>query len=140
MWVPSVIFSTLVVGIAGHANDLRSVGRLAWKSLLYFEVVTTFALFVGLGAVNLLQPGVGVHLNSANDNVKQTAATKITLESVLEHVAPQSFFDAAARNDVLQVGLYESLSNHMLFAISLPTLLFLFIVVGIHKRVVGPSM
>src|SRR5580704_10504229 len=109
-----LIFSTLVVGIAGHANDLRAVGRLAWKSLLYFEAVTTCALFVGLGAVNLLQPGVGVHLDASNEAGKQLAATKITFESVVEHIAPQSFFDAAARNDVLQVVVFA-----ILFAIAL---------------------
>src|SRR5580658_6179392 len=62
-----LIFSTLVVGIAGHASDLRAVGRLAWKSILYFEVVTTLALLVGLGAVNLIRPGLGVHLEASNE-------------------------------------------------------------------------
>jgi proton glutamate symport protein len=109
-----LIFSTLVVGIAGHANDLRAVGRLAWKSLLYFEVVTTFALLVGLGAVNLLRPGVGIHLDVSNEAGQQLAATKITFASVMEHIAPQSFFDAAARNDVLQVVIFA-----ILFAIAL---------------------
>ena len=55
-----LVFGTLVVGIAGHSQDLKSVGRLAWKSILYFEVVTTLALAIGLVAVNVYQPGVGV--------------------------------------------------------------------------------
>ena len=55
-----LLFGTLVVGIAGHGDDLKRVGRLAWKSLLYFEVMTTIALFIGLGAVHLTKPGVGV--------------------------------------------------------------------------------
>jgi len=109
-----LIFSTLVVGIAGHASDLRAVGRLAWKSILYFEMVTTLALFVGLGAVNLVRPGVGVHLDVSNEAVAQMAAVKITFASVVEHIAPQSFFDAAARNDVLQVVIFA-----ILFAIAL---------------------
>jgi proton glutamate symport protein len=109
-----LIFSTLVVGIAGHAGDLRGVGRLAWKSILYFEAVTTVALLVGLGAVNLLRPGVGTHLDASTEAVQQTAAAKITFESVMEHIAPQSFFDAAARNDVLQVVVFA-----ILFAIAL---------------------
>jgi proton glutamate symport protein len=109
-----LIFSTLVVGIAGHASEMRAVGRLAWKSILYFEVVTTLALFVGLGAVNLVRPGVGVHLVVSNEAVAQVPVAKITFASVVEHIAPQSFFDAAARNDVLQVVIFA-----ILFAIAL---------------------
>src|SRR3989440_12015249 len=55
--IAPLLFSTLVVGIAGHTDDLKAVGRLALKSILYFEIVTTIALFIGLGAVNLVQPG-----------------------------------------------------------------------------------
>src|SRR5665213_676388 len=59
-----LIFSTLVVGIAGHSDDLKAVGRLAIRSLIYFEVVTTFALAVGLIAVNLMQPGLSlIHIS-----------------------------------------------------------------------------
>src|SRR5262245_28522999 len=57
-----IIVSTLVVGIAGHSDDLKAVGRLAFKSLIYFEIVTTLALAIGLLAVNLVKPGVGVVL------------------------------------------------------------------------------
>src|SRR5438128_12288729 len=57
-----LIFGTLVVGIAGHGDDMKGVGRLALKSIVYFEVVTTLALFIGLLAVNVLKPGVGVSL------------------------------------------------------------------------------
>src|SRR5262245_65274573 len=61
-----LLFSTLVVGIAGHTDDLKAVGRLAVKSLIYFEVVTTLALFIGLGVVNLIQPGAGGHINTSS--------------------------------------------------------------------------
>jgi len=54
-----LIFGTLVVGIAGHGDDMKRVGRLALKSIVYFEIVTTLALFIGLLAVNILKPGVG---------------------------------------------------------------------------------
>src|SRR4051812_6430650 len=64
MLIAPLIFSTLVVGIAGHGDDLRRVGRLAWRSILYFEVATTLALVVGLIVVNVVKPGVGVSLNS----------------------------------------------------------------------------
>jgi proton glutamate symport protein len=101
-----LIFSTLVVGIAGHTDDMKAVGRLALKSFIYFEIVTTIALFVGLGAVNLIRPGDGVVLTSNADAGQKFAQTKITLDSVVEHFTPQSFFDAAARNDVLQIVIY----------------------------------
>ena len=64
-----IIFSTLVIGIAGHGDDMKRVGRLALKSILYFELVTTLALFIGLGAVHLIKPGVGVVLSGGNDPV-----------------------------------------------------------------------
>ena len=71
--IAPLLFSTLVVGIAGHCEDLRVMGRLAVRSLVYFEVVTTLALFIGLGAVNLARPGVGIDTTRAgadfNDNV-----------------------------------------------------------------------
>ena len=62
-----LVFSTLVVGIAAHADDLKAVGRLALKAILYFEIVTTLALFIGLAAVNLAKPGVGVQLPPPGD-------------------------------------------------------------------------
>src|SRR5437016_14408772 len=63
--IAPLIFSTLVVGIAG-GGDLKKVGRMGAKALLYFEFVTTIALFIGLGVVNFVQPGVGVALNNAD--------------------------------------------------------------------------
>src|SRR6195256_1317514 len=61
-----LVFSTLVVGIAG-GGDLKKVGRMGAKALLYFEVVTTVALFIGLGIVNLTKPGLGVSLSGGSD-------------------------------------------------------------------------
>src|SRR5260370_39221614 len=55
-----LIFSTLVAGIAGHANDLKSIGGLALKAIIYFEIITRAALLIGLAAVNLAQPGAGI--------------------------------------------------------------------------------
>ncbi len=107
--VVPLIFSTLVFGIAGHAQELRTVGRLALKSIIYFEIVTTLALFIGLAAVNLVRPGAGVQLNAAADTGKTLAASKVTFAGVVEHLAPTSFFDAAARNDVLQVVIFSIL-------------------------------
>lgn len=123
--VVPLIFSTLVTGIAGHTDDMKAVGRLALKSIIYFEIVTTIALFVGLGAVNLVKPGHGIVLKSSAEVGQKFAQTKVTLEGVVEHLTPQSFFDAAARNDVLQVVIYA-----MIFGVSLAQ------VKGRHKQVV----
>ena len=105
-----LLFSTLVVGIAGHGDDMKKVGRLAFRSIVYFEIVTTIALFIGLGAVNLVKPGQGVSLTGASTTTAtEMAATKITFAGVLEHSIPQSFFDAAAKNEVLQVVFFSIL-------------------------------
>src|ERR1051325_1516388 len=99
-----LLFSTLVVGIAGHGDDLKKVGRLALRSIVYFEIVTTIALVIGLVAVNLTKPGVGVDIGGASAQAgQQFSATKTTLTGVIEHTVPTSFFDAAAKNEVLQV-------------------------------------
>src|SRR5215208_6126855 len=109
-----LLFATLVVGIAGHGDDMRKVGRLAFRSILYFEVVTTLALFVGLAAVNLVKPGVGVALPASGGDAAQFAARKTTLTGVLEHTVPQSFFEAATNNEVLQIVFFS-----IIFAVAL---------------------
>jgi proton glutamate symport protein len=112
--VVPLIFGSLVVGVAGHGDDMKRVGRLALKSLIYFEIVTTIALAVGLLAVNLVKPGVGVVLTGSTDAAAQLTASKPTLASVLEHTVPQSFFEAASKNEVLQVVFFS-----ILFAVGL---------------------
>jgi proton glutamate symport protein len=101
-----LIFGTLVVGIAGHTDDLKAVGRLAFKSIIYFEIVTTLALAIGLGAVNLARPGAGIKLAGAAARGPEFAANGLSFRSILEHLSPQSLADAAARNDVLQVVVF----------------------------------
>ncbi|MCX6560413.1 MAG: cation:dicarboxylase symporter family transporter [Candidatus Aminicenantes bacterium] len=103
--IAPLIFSTVVVGIAGH-SDLKSVGRMGLKALLYFEIVTTIALFLGLGFVNLIRPGVGVQLVSGGD-LAGIAAKPQTFAEVLVHIFPQSFFQAAAEGDILQVVIFS---------------------------------
>lgn len=107
--VVPLIVSTLVVGIAGHGDDLARVGRLAFRSIVYFEVVTTVALFIGLAAVNLLRPGAGVSLAPSSEEAVTFASTPVTLAGVLEHTVPASFFEAAAKNEVLQVVFFSVL-------------------------------
>ena len=110
-----LLFGTLVVGIAGHGDDMKRVGKLAFRSILYFEIVTTIALVVGLVAVNLVKPGVGVNLASASTDVgAELAKTKTTFSGVLEHTVPQSFFEAAAKNEVLQIVFFA-----IIFAVAL---------------------
>jgi proton glutamate symport protein len=105
-----IIFSTLVVGIAGHGDDMKRIGRLAFKSILYFEVVTSLALVVGLVAVHAVKPGVGVVLAAASAaEGKGLAANTQTASGFLDHLVPASFFDAAAKNEVLQVVFFAVL-------------------------------
>jgi proton glutamate symport protein len=99
-----LLFGTLVAGIAG-VGDLKLMGRIGIKAIVYFEVVTTLALFLGLGAVNLARPGVGVPIAAAPAPAAMPE-TPITLASVLEHLAPASLIDAMARNDVLQIVVF----------------------------------
>ena len=104
--VVPLIFGSLVVGIAGHGDDLKRVGKLALRSIIYFELVTTVALAVGLAMVNLARPGVGVVLAASADAGQQLATTKTTFASVLVHAVPTSFFDSAAKNEVLQIVVF----------------------------------
>ncbi|KAF9115888.1 hypothetical protein BGX27_005954 [Mortierella sp. AM989] len=88
--VGPLIFSTLVIGIAGHGNDLVRIGRLALKSFVYFEVVTTLALILGIIAVNVARPGNGFGLPGNTEPAANI--TKITWVTELEIIVPTSFF------------------------------------------------
>src|SRR5437763_16255518 len=102
--IAPLVFSTLVVGIAG-GGDLKKVGRMGAKALIYFEVVTSAALFIGLAVVNLTRPGVGVVLTTANtgaiEAIQQTHPQTFT--GTLVHIFPASIVDALVRGDVLQI-------------------------------------
>ncbi|MES1259864.1 MAG: dicarboxylate/amino acid:cation symporter, partial [Gemmatimonadota bacterium] len=106
--VVPLIFGSLVVGIAGHGDDLKRVGRLALRSIIYFEIVTTVALAVGLAAVNIAKPGVGVVLSTAQVD-KTISTTPPTFGAVITHAVPTSFFDAASKNDVLQIVVFAAI-------------------------------
>lgn len=105
--IAPLLFGTLVVGIAG-GGDMKRMGRIGLKAIIYFEIVTTFALFLGLGAVNLVRPGDGVPIQrtAADAALPQTQAT---LAGILEHTFPASIIDAMAKNDVLQVVVFTFL-------------------------------
>jgi len=109
MIVGPLIFATLVVGIAGH-GDLKGLGRVAVKAIVFFEVVTTFALVLGLLAVNWIQPGRGAALSTAAASGLGTAAQHTPLlQSLIEHTFPQSFAQALANGEVLQVVVFSVL-------------------------------
>ncbi|MDQ6653510.1 MAG: cation:dicarboxylase symporter family transporter [Acidobacteriota bacterium] len=107
--IAPLIFSTLVVGIAG-GGDLKKVGRMGVKALVYFEAVTTAALFIGLGVVNLIKPGVGVALSAGTTDLAQIAQNHPkTLVETLVHIFPASLIDSMVRGDVLQIVAFSVL-------------------------------
>ena len=122
MVIAPIIFCTVVHGIASM-SDLKKLGRVGIKALLYFEVVSTLALVIGLIVVNTLQPGAGFNvdpksLNPTQVQQSQTFAQKAhSLDPVefLLNIIPSSFFNAFASGDILQVLLVAILSG---FAIS----------------------
>lgn len=111
--VGPLIFATLVVGIAGH-GDLKGLGRVAIKAIVFFEVVTTFALILGLAAVNWAQPGNGAALQAGGQTALGAAAPQPLLQSLILHTFPQSFAQALANGEVLQVVVFS-----VLFAIAM---------------------
>src|SRR5215212_6558891 len=99
-----LVFSTLVVGIAG-GGDLKKVGRMGVKALIYFEIVTTAALVIGLLVVNFTKPGVGVVLAPASTEIVQKIGQSHpkSLVETLVYTFPSSVVDALARGEVLQI-------------------------------------
>ena len=114
--VAPLIFGTLVVGIAGHSN-LKQVGRIGLKSILYFEIVTTIALFIGLLAINVSQAGVGVKVEArAQDKEKsiELLAQKAEHKDHFVEIFPENIAKSIAENQVLQVVIFS-----VIFAIGL---------------------
>jgi len=104
--IAPLIFATLVIGIAG-TGSIKTMGRIGGKAILYFEIVTTLALVIGLGAANLVQPGAGVALQPGVGS--GVAATGATLQTTVEHTFPTSIIDAMARGEVLQIVVFSFL-------------------------------
>jgi proton glutamate symport protein len=105
--IAPLIFATLVVGIAGH-HDLKQVGRMGVKSLVYFEVVTTLALFIGLAAINISQAGRGITLPPAPKTAEIQAA-KQTAGDIVLHIFPENIAKSVAEGQVLQVVIFAIL-------------------------------
>jgi len=108
--IAPLVFSTIVVGIAG-AGALKKVGRMGIKALVYFEIVTTAALFIGLAVVNFTKPGAGVTLAAGNIDIVKTIgqAHPKTLVETIVHAFPSSVVDAMVRGDVLQIVAFSVL-------------------------------
>jgi proton glutamate symport protein len=104
MVIAPLIFATLVAGIAG-AGHFKVVGRMGLRALIYFEVVTTLALVIGLVAVNVTKPGIGVNLPMGQQS--EITAKAQTWDQILLHVVPESVMDAMARGDVLQIVVFS---------------------------------
>lgn len=111
MIIGPIIFCTIVSGIAGM-DDMKKVGRVGAKALIYFEAVTTFALILGWGAVTFLQPGAGMNVNVSALDTKAvatyaTAAKSQSTVDFLMHIIPSTVVDAFAKGDILQILLFS---------------------------------
>lgn len=121
MVIAPIIFLTVVSGIGG-IGDLKKFGRVGLKALFYFEVVTTFALLIGLVVVRIVQPGVGINADPTTLNTKgietfTKAAQNQSTADFLLHIIPDTIFDAFAKGEILQVLLFA-----ILFGIALSML------------------
>jgi proton glutamate symport protein len=116
--VAPLIFGTLVTGIAGHGN-LRSVGRIGVKSLIYFEIVTTLALFIGLGAINISRAGEGLTVTAATTATEPVpSAAPLHWDDFLLHIFPENLAKSVAENQILQVAVFSILFGIALARIS----------------------
>jgi aerobic C4-dicarboxylate transport protein len=120
MVIAPIVFLTIVVGIA-KMGDMKKVGRVGGKALLYFEIVTTIALVIGLIVANVVKPGTGVHLDPSQgqDQVSQyvSEGKKMNLVDFLVHIVPSNIVDAFAKGDTLQVVFFSVLFGFALAAL-----------------------
>ena len=111
--VAPLILGTLITGIAGH-GDLRKVGRIGWKSLVYFEVVTTIALFLGVAAINLSKAGEGLAIPASASAQPAPDVAPLRWTDFVLHIFPENIVKSVAENQILQVAVFA-----ILFAIAL---------------------
>ncbi|MBK8443036.1 MAG: dicarboxylate/amino acid:cation symporter [Sphingobacteriales bacterium] len=105
--IAPLLFGTLVVGIAGHSN-LKQVGRMGWKSIVYFEAITTIALFIGLAAINISKAGVGIQLPPTGETEK-IEVPKQNWEDVILHIFPENISKSIFEGQVLQIVIFSIL-------------------------------
>ncbi len=106
MIIAPLLFSTLVVGIAG-TGDIKAMGRIGVKAIVYFEIATTIALFLGLGLVNLFQPGIGVQVAATQSITEIASAKPLTGWQLLTHLFPTSVVQAMAEGEILQLVVFS---------------------------------
>jgi proton glutamate symport protein len=115
--VAPLIFGTLVTGISGHGN-LRSVGRIGLKSLIYFEVVTTLALFLGVAAINISRAGEGLAISQTAPVSQQPSTAPLRWDDFLLHIFPENIAKSVAENQILQVAVFAVLFGIALARVS----------------------
>src|SRR5215470_13027493 len=113
MMIAPIIFGTVVVGIA-KMGDMKEVGRIGLRALIYFEVVSTLALIIGMVFVNVMQPGAGIHATAAQLDPKAVAtytssAAHLTTVDFLMNIIPTTIVNAFATGDILQVLFFSVL-------------------------------
>jgi proton glutamate symport protein len=106
--IAPLLFGTLVVGIAGH-SDLKQTGRLGWKSILYFEIITTIALFIGLAAINISRAGVGLKLPESVDMKELTVPVHQGWKDIVLHIFPENIAKSIAGAEILQIVVFSIL-------------------------------
>jgi len=111
--VAPLILGTLITGVAGH-GDIRRVGRIGWKSLLYFEVITTIALVLGVFAINLTRAGEGLNFPANSGEAAQQNLQQLRWDDFVLHIFPENIVKSVAENQILQVAVFA-----VLFAIAL---------------------
>src|ERR1700761_4797426 len=115
MLIAPIIFLTIVLGIAGM-GDMRKVGRVGGKAILYFEIVTTFALVMGVTLANVLKPGSGLPVPHTANTEKlaqyQKAAADMKWGEFFAHIIPSNIFDAFAKGDILQILFFAILFGY----------------------------
>ncbi len=103
--IAPLLFATLVVGIGGHSN-LKQVGRMGWKSIIYFEIVSTIALFIGLAAINISQAGVGVNfVQNAGETLQDVKGQSFS--EVILHIFPENLAKAIYEGQILQIVIFS---------------------------------
>lgn len=104
--IAPLLFSTLVVGIAGHA-DIKQIGRMGWKSLLYFEIISSIALFIGLAAINISKAGLGVQLPPVPDSASITTVASHSTKDFILHIFPENIARAIFEGQILQIVVFS---------------------------------
>ena len=103
-----LLFGTLVVGIAGHSN-MKQLGRIGWKSIVYFEVVTTIALFIGMAAINISRAGIGIRMPESPETSALQGTAPQSVKDLILHIFPENFAKSIAEGNVLQIVVFSIL-------------------------------